>query len=176
MRWRKTRRGSLLVAALLLFSLLLALGLGLMSGQAARMRVAQAQTEAAQAKALAMAGWADVKAKLGKDVLFPLASDTQQYFSYSEDVYTNAGEYFGNYTVIIDLRWHTFMRDTITNPDPLDPSFESRIYEPMSIYPITCVGKVARGRVGDIEAERVLYFELDMRTWQVVRMEDRGSL
>lgn len=168
--------GSLLIAALLLFSLLLALGLGLMSGQAARMRVAQAQTEAAQAKALALAGWNDVKTKLGKDVLFPLAADTQDYYSYSEDVYTNAGDYFGNYTVIIDLRWHTFMRDTLVNPNPVDPSFESKLFEPMGIYPITCIGKVGRGRLERIESERVLYFELDMRNWQVIRAEDRGSL
>lgn len=166
----------MLVAALMLFSILLALGLGLMSGQAARMRVARAQTEGLQAKAMALAGWDDVKAKLGKDVLFPLSADTQEYFSYSEDVYTGDGEYFGNYTVIIDLRWHAISRDTTTNPDPTDPSYESKIFEPHSIYPITCVGKVGPARVGDITAERVLYYELDVKDWRVIRMEDRGSL
>lgn len=176
-RLNHPQRGSLLVAALLLFTILLALGLGLMSGQAARMRTARAQTEAAQAKSLALAAWEDVKTKLGKDSLFPLGTESQEYFSYSEDVYNNAGDYIGSYVVIIDLRWHAVTRDTTPlNPDPLNPNYESEIFQHQSIYPITCVGKLSRGRTEEITAERTLYYELDMRNWRVIRMEDRGSL
>jgi hypothetical protein len=175
-RRRVFHRGSLLVAALLLFTLLLTLGLGLMSGQAARMRAARAQSLAIKARALAMAGFEDVRTKLGKDILFPQTSETQDFFSYSEDVYDLDGNYVGNYVVQVDMRWESVTRDTTVNPDPRDPSFESIVYEPQSIYPITCVGKLADQRVGEILAERVLYFELDMRNWNIIRMEDRGSL
>jgi hypothetical protein len=173
---KRRQRGSLLVAALLLFTLLLTLGLGLMSGQASRARAAQAQSQAIGARALALAGWEDVKVKLGKDVLFPMTADTQDVFSYSEDVYDMAGRFVGSYTVFIDLRWHTFTRDTTITANPLDPTFESQVFEPQSIYPITVVGKLSSQRVGEILAERELYFELDVRNWQVIRMEDRGSL
>lgn len=176
MRRFHSNNGSLLVAALLLFTLLLTLGLGLMSGQAARMRAARAQAQAIQARAIALAGWEDVRAKLGKDILFPQTSQTQDFFSYSEDVYDLDGNYIGNYVVQIDMRWESVTRDTTVNPDPRDPGFESTVYEPQSIYPITCVGKLAEGRVGEVFAERVLYFELDVKNWNVIRMEDRGSL
>ena len=156
-------RGSLLVAALLMFVLLLTLGLGLMTSQASRMRAARAQSLAIQARALALAGWEDVKVKLGKDILFPLTADTQDVFSYSEDVYNLDGDYVGNYVVQIDLRWQSFSRETISNPDPTDPSFQARKLEPQSIYPIICIGKVAEARVGDVLAERELYFELDVK-------------
>lgn len=170
------RQGSLLVAALLLFSLLLVLGLGLMSSQTARVKAARAQSEAAQAKALALSGWEDVKVKLAKDILFPQSAESQTYLSYSENVYNSANEYVGSYMVIVDLRWHSVTRDTSVSPDPTDPNYESRIYEPQSIYPITCIGKVAESRIAQVTSERVLYFELDMRNWRVIRMEDRGSL
>ena len=177
MRQRHKPSGSLIVAALLLFALLLTIGLGLMSSQAARMRGARAQNEAIQARALALAGWEDVKLKLGKDVLFPLTAATQDVFSYSEDVYRSDGTtYVGNYVVIIDLRWQAFTRETAINPNPLDPDFESRVTEIQSIYPIRCIGKLADARVGEIRAERELYFELDVKNWRVIRMEDRGSL
>ena len=177
LRLEPAERGSLLVAALLLFSLLLVLGLGLMSSQTSRVSAARAQTQGTQAKALALAGWEDVKTKLGKDVLFPLAANTQSFLSYSENVYDFDGVYVGSYTVVVDLRWHSVTRlDDATNPDPTDPNFESKIFKSQSIYPITCIGKVANGRVEEILAERVLYFELDMTTFRVIRMEDRGSL
>jgi hypothetical protein len=171
------RRGSLLVAALLLFALLLTLGLGLMSAQSARMRAARAQSLAIQARSLALAGWEDVRTKLGKDLLFPMTVDSQDFFSYSEDVYDLDGRYEGSYVVLIDLRWQAYTRGTDgSHPDPLDPSYESQLFEHQSIYPITCVGKLATGRVGEVLAERELYFELDVKNWKVIRMEDRGSL
>ena len=172
-RLRREQKGSLIVAALLLFVILLALGMGLMSAQAARTRVARAQTESAQARALALAAWEDVQAKLAKDALFPPVGESQTFYSYSEDVYDGA-QYYGNYTVIIDMRWHSVSRDSALG-NPSDPSYESEIFESQSIYPITCIGKLAPARVGDVTSERVLYFELDMKDWRVRRVEDRGS-
>lgn len=178
-RLYRSERGSLLVAGLLLFSLLLVLGLGLMSSQTARVKAARSQTEAAQAKALAMAGWEDVRVKLGKDILFPQSAETQTYFSYSENVYDSETppNYVGSYTVIVDLRWHSISRNRIVGfPNPAAADYQSAVFEHQSIYPITCIGKVGSARVGQVTSERTLYFELDMVNWKVIRVEDRGSL
>lgn len=177
---KHSEKGSLIVAALLLFAIMLSLGLGLMSAQVSRMRAAKAQALSIQARALALAGWDDVRLKLGKDILFPHTSDTQAFFSYSEDVYDLNNNYVGNYTVKIDTRWES----TVLGPDAsgalpnlADPAgHEAIINIPQSIYPITILGKVAEQRVGDILAERVLYIEFDMMNWRVIRFEDRGSL
>ena len=77
---KHSEKGSLIVAALLLFAIMLSLGLGLMSAQVSRMRAAKAQALSIQARALALAGWDDVRLKLGKDILFPHTSDTQAFF------------------------------------------------------------------------------------------------
>lgn len=170
----------MIVAALLMFTILLALGLGLMSAQASRMRAAKAQALSIQARALALAGWEDVRLKLGKDLLFPRTSDTQTFFSYSEDVYDLDSNYVGNYSVKIDTRWESTVLGPDSNgvlPNLADPAgHEAVINIPQSIYAITIIGKVAQQRVGEILAERVLYLELDMVNWRVIRFEDRGSL
>ena len=169
----KKLRGSLLVSALLLFSILLALGLGLMSSQEARMKVAQSQTKALQARMLCEAAWEDVRVKLGKDILFPTVSTGQTFFAYSEDVYTTTSpgveEYFGSYTVVVDVSLNAVSRD----PQPMGVDTEVTI--PEGIFQITCIGKVGP-RTAPPEAERVMYYELDMTTFNVIRVEDRGSL
>ena len=101
----------MLVAALFLFTLLLALGIGLMSSQAARRKAALAQKEAIQAKSLALSAWADVKTKLGKDLFFPPTTDGQGHFSYGEDIYENDGAFYGSYSVVIDTRYVSKRRD-----------------------------------------------------------------
>lgn len=170
----------MIVAALLLFAVLLTLGLGLMSAQASRMRAAKAQSLSIQARALALAGWEDVRLKLGKDILVPNTSDTQTAFTYSEDVYDLDRNYVGNYTVKIDTRWESVILGPDSSgafPNLADPGdHEAIVNIPESIYPITIIGKVADQRVGEILAERVLYIELDMVNWRVIRFEDRGSL
>lgn len=174
------QRGSLLVAALLLFSLLLALGLGLMSSQSARMKAAQAQTKSIAAKELCDAAWEDVRVKLGKDILFPLPVTGQDFFSYSEDVYfTNdagAQEYLGSYTVIVDVTMDSTAREDS------DLSVDTQIEIPQGMYGITCIGKVGR-RIEQPEAERVMYYEILMtdesnhdNDFRVIRCEDRSSL
>ncbi len=151
-----------------------------MSAQVSRMSAAKAQALSIQARALALAGWEDVRLKLGKDILFPRTSDSQTFFSYSEDVYDLDRNYVGNYSVKIDTRWEATVLGPDSSgamPNPADPAgHEALINIPQSIYPITIIGKVANQRVGEILAERVLYIELDVVHWRVIRFEDRGSL
>lgn len=166
---RPGTRGSLIVAALLLFTLLLTLGLGLMASQSARMRTARAQADAAQAKALCLAAWQDVRVKLGLDSLFPPTTATQEFFAYSEDVFDQEGDFFGTYSVTVDVRSVRFRREA---PDATTPS-ERNINQ--GIYMITCIGKVGE-RATEPVAERIMYYEVDMTTFNVIRVEDRASL
>lgn len=174
------RRGSLIVAALLLFSILLALGLGLMSSQASRMRAAVATAQSVQAKSLALAAWADVKTKLGKDLFFPpttrffpLRPDSsrgQEYFSYSEDVYDDDGELYGTYTVVIDVRY-----ERVNRAPPVPPSTDSFVELHNGFFLIRCMGKVG-GRDEEPSSERTIDFEVSMQDFRVIRILDRGSL
>ncbi len=170
---RLGQRGSLIIAALMLFAVLLALGLGLMSSQSARMRVARGQANAVQAKALCEAAWEDVRVKLGKDILFPQLVDGQTYFAYSEDVYAAVGggqEMIGLYTVIVDV---SVARHDVS------------LNVPHGIYQVTCIGKVG-SRTQHPLAERVMTYEIVMadprfpddpdRSFRVIRVEDSGSI
>jgi hypothetical protein len=159
----------MLIAALLLFSLLLALGLGLMSSQSARRKAAVAQSDAIAAKSLALAAWADVRTKLGKDLFFPPRTEEQSYFSYGEDVYDKDEEFYGTYTVVVDARYVSFLHD------PPGPDDDSLTDAPAGIYLITCVGKLGERGAPPV-AERTLYFELAADTFKVIRMHDQESL
>lgn len=166
---QQSRRGSMIVAALLLFAILLALGMGVLSAQRGRMESARAQSDSIRAKSLALSAWADVRCKLGKDRFFPPNEGGLDYFSYSEDVYDSDGELFGTYTVVLDLRYQSFRRDTnLSIADSLVDIHEG-------IYLIDCIGKVG-GRSENPISERHLHFEVDMTTFNVIRMEDRSSL
>lgn len=167
---RNRSRGALLVAALLIFSLLLALGLGLMSSQAARRQAAVSQLEAIQAKSLALAAWSDAKTKLGKDLFFPPSTDGQGHFSYGEDVYDAGGNLYGSYSVMIDTRYVSRGRD-----EGDDTEQDSLVNVPLGYYLVTCVGKIGP-RGAPPTAERTLYYELDAASFRVLRMEDRESL
>lgn len=162
------------MAALLIFSLLLALGLGLMSSQSGRMKAARAQLESVQARQLALAGWADAKAKLGKDIFFPPSTESQGHFSYSEDVYDQdtAGNpvFYGTYSVVIDTEYSGFQRD-----QDLNVAVDSLSTIPLGFYLVTCVGKVGpRGETPD--SERTIQLEVDARTLEVIRFHDLESL
>lgn len=138
-----------------------------MTGQAGKLSAAQARANSAQAKALARAGLEDARIKLGKDVLFPPPHDEQEFFSYSEDVLTTAGDFLGTYTVIIDLRYEVPQRDL---PPPNEDII---VYE--GVYIVTATGKVGE-RAQVPVAERTLYGELDIDTFNWIRIEDRSGL
>lgn len=160
----------MLLASLFLFTLLMALGLGLMSSQTARRKSALAQKEALQAKSLALAAWADVKTKLGKDLFFPPSTDGQGHFSYGEDVYDSDGRFYGSYTVVIDTRYVSQRRADGTNAGA-----ESKHNVNLGYYLVTCIGKVGqRGRPP--VAERSMYFEVEAGDFKVIRVQDRESL
>lgn len=157
----RSERGSLLVSALLLFSILLALGLGIMSSQSARMKAAYAEAASLQAKQLALAGWEDVRVKLGKDAFFLELVEDQTFLSYSEDVYLPGGptaeNFYGTYTVICDTT------RVIYNPDPV------------GIYMITITSKIGP-RNSEPLAERRMEFEVNAEDNRVIRVYDEGSL
>lgn len=163
-----------------MFSILLALGLGLMSSQAGRMRAALATTQALQAKSLALAAWDDARTKMGKDLFFPpttrffpLRTDGsrgQEYFSYSEDIYDEDGEFYGTYTVMIDTRY-----ERVSRADPVAPSTDSLVDVHNGFYLVRCIGKVG-GRDEEPSSERTIDFEVSMEDFRVIRIMDRGSL
>lgn len=161
------------MAALLLFTLLLSLGLGLMSSQAGRMRAAHSQSDAVQAKELALAAWSDVRTKLGKDLFFPPITGEQGHYSYSEDVYfdfNGTRTFYGTYTVMIDISRSQSQRSAGTNL-----ALNSLTQIPIGFYLITCIGKVG-GRGEAPRAERVLQFEIDPKTFKVIRSHDLQAL
>lgn len=173
---RAACRGSLIIAALMLFAVLLALGLGLMSSQSARMRVAEGQANAVKAKALCESAWEDVRVKLGKDILFPSLIDGQTFFAYSEDVYDEDNEMVGSYTVVIDTSVGQVTRE---NDDLGEPT---NVTVPQGIYEITCIGKVGE-RAQVPLAERVMRYEIVMadpdtpaNSFKVIRVVDQGSI
>ena len=168
-RW-KSVRGSLIIAALLIFALLMALGLGLLSSQSGRRGAAVAQIDSLRAKELALAAWADVKTKLGKDLFFPPRTEGQRYFSYGEDIYARDGTFYGTYSVVMDLRYISFQRDK-----GVDTNQDAMANVPEGLYLIRCTGKV--GERGEApRAERTMEFELAARTFKVIRMHDWQSL
>ena len=159
------QRGSLIVSALLLFSILLALGLGIMSSQSVRMRAVQAQVASTQAKQLALAGWADIAVKLGKDRFFTNLVEDQTFISYSEDVYlpdtanptpVTDERFYGTYTVVCDCSRVVF-----------EPS-------PVGIFVVTVTGKVGPRNETPL-AERRMEFELDAADHKVIRISDDNS-
>lgn len=169
-RRQHSKRGSMLLTALLMFTLLLALGLGMMTSQAARRKAAFSQRDAIQAKSLALSAWADVRAKLGKDLFFPPQTDGQGFFSYGEDLFDENGNFYGSYSVVLDTRYVAIRRE---HGD--DPALDAMANVYYGYYLITCTGKVGRRGKPPV-AERTMYYEVDAATLRVIRMEDRESL
>jgi hypothetical protein len=98
-------RGSALVAALLMASILLISGIGFVSQRRAQYEAAQKAGLDSAALALAEAGLADAKAKLIMDWDFPyVAGDGQRATSYIEELQDSSGNVVGTYEVTIDLR------------------------------------------------------------------------
>ncbi len=154
-------KGFLLVAALLIISLLLIVGYGLMSVQSSRYRASSKTVSAAQALHLAMAGFEDVRAKLELDQDFPPnPAEDQKIFNYAEDV-ADMGNPIGSYEVEVD-----------TEHDRA----------PWFLVKVTCTGVV--GPKEKPLATRRVIAELRHMTsedtadvrWVWVKFEDLGSL
>ena len=102
----KARRGSTLVIALMLTTILMVAGLGLLSRKAIQYSSLRAHEVSEQALLLAQSGLEDARLKLGKDLFFPPSSaEEQNSFTYSEELYSADGTTLvGSYRVDIDKR------------------------------------------------------------------------
>lgn len=97
-------RGSSLIAVLMLITLLLILGIGLMSQKTSQYDASARRLEAAQARQLAQAGLVDCQLKLAKDRTFPpLSGKANESFTYTEDVNDLDGKPVGSYSVTLDF-------------------------------------------------------------------------
>lgn len=138
---KRSDRGSALLAVLLILSILLVLGIGLLSQRANQYEEMRRANEACQARALAQAGLVDVKLKLSKDRSFPPARPNgETRFTYSETMTDVDGNEVGRYVV-------TVMTDTL-----LEPFYVMRVE---SIGLIGTEGANPRARY-------VIYGELDL--------------
>lgn len=101
------RRGSALIAVLLLLGFLMVLGMALLGKQTYHLRAATRASDAEAALELALAGLEEVRVKLDKDLRFPALRGTDQFtFSYREEVFdVDGGPSVGFYGVRIDRRW-----------------------------------------------------------------------
>lgn len=101
------KRGSALIAVLLLLGFLMVLGMALLSKQTHHLRAATRARDAEAALELALAGLEEVRVKLDKDLRFPALRDTDQMtFSYQEEIFDiDGGPSVGFYIVRIDRRW-----------------------------------------------------------------------
>ena len=114
-----SRRGFLLIVAMLLCLMLVVLGMGFLGKRGGQYQAALEQARAGQARAVAEAGIEDAMLKLNKDLFFPPPGDQDQLqFSYSEELTDLKGDVVGTYYVTVDSR-------RASSPDPPDPSYPS---------------------------------------------------
>lgn len=106
---RARHRGFLLVLALLLTVLISLISLSLLGMKSGGYTSSRAAVNLLQARSLAHSGMADIFIKLSKDPLFPDGmGDTQERFSYREEVTDSSKKVAGSYTVVIDRKYrHT---------------------------------------------------------------------
>ena len=134
------RRGSALVLALLIASLLLVAGTANVLEHRARYSARAAAALSVQAEALAWAGLEDFRVKLERDPDFPPRDDVAQtVFSYTEIVQNEAGGIVGAYQVTCDV---------------------SLGGAPWNLLLVTSVGWV--GEPGEPQVQRVLRGEVDL--------------
>ncbi len=167
-RSRLRSSGFLLVASLMLSTLFLVAGLGLLGAQSSRYAAATRVAEGLQAKNAALSGMEDVRVKLAKDVKFPPRSskDREQYrFAYSENVGKAGEEPEVSYTVVIDYELEREVQVPAVNR-----------WGPYrwGVYRISVSGFY--GPRAEPVATSVLYAEYDIATAKFIRFEDRSSL
>lgn len=106
MKWVRSKRGFLLVFALMLTILVTIIALGLLGIRRGNYAASKAIVNNFQARALAHSGMNDIWAKLSNDPFFPTGiGDEQVQFAYREDVVDSTGREVGSYTVRIDRRY-----------------------------------------------------------------------
>lgn len=166
LRAGKQGPGFLLVAALMLTTLFLVTGLGLLSAQASRYASAARIAEGIQAKNAALSGMEDVRVKLAKDVKFPprKSKERNQFkFAYSENLPTPPGAPPISYSVVVDYE----LEHEVQVPNRFEP------YR-WGVYRINVSGFY--GPRAEPIAQSALYAEYDISTGRFIRFEDRSSL
>jgi hypothetical protein len=152
-------RGSALVAALLVVSILFLSGLGFLSQRRAQYEAARNAGLSSAARAIAEAGLEDAKIKLQMDWDYPsLAGEGQPSSSYIEMLEDSSGTVVGSYEVSVGLQAYR---------------------EPFLVLVIRSTGRV--GDMADPEAVRTLEMEVDMDPrrstyFTVVNWRDLGAL
>lgn len=141
MRRRLKQRGFLLVLALLLTVLISLISLSLLGIKSGGYTSSRAAVNMVQARSLARSGMADIFIKISKDPLFPDGmGDTQERFSYREEVTDSGGRIAGSYTVVMDRKYrhtHQITRVECTGVSGglTDESATHRIYAELSTRP-----------------------------------------
>ena len=148
------RVGSALIGVLLVLSILLVLGIGLLTQKSHQYEEMSQANNAAQARALAQAGLVDVRTKINKDVTFPPARpSSDKTLTYSEDIHDLDGNLVGSYTVKIDATWQD---------------------KPFEVLQITSLGLV--GDRAKPKARYTIYAEVDTaRFLREVTTEDKPN-
>ena len=160
MIFKRSVRGSTLVVALLMISVLLVSGLGFLNQRRSQYEMAQKAGLQSAARALAEAGIEDFKAKLQRHVAFPpVAGEEQKAFEYIEPLENSAGEVIGTYEVSVDYRYIT---------------------SPFRVYLVRSTGRL--GDIADPDATRTLEIEVDIHEethtgtyFEVVNWRDLGG-
>ncbi|MBI3924721.1 MAG: hypothetical protein HY319_04210 [Armatimonadetes bacterium] len=98
-------RGATLIAVMLLMTVLLILGMAMLSQKSSQYEAAVRAREAAQARAVAQAGLEDARMKLTKDFGFPPVNlSDDEGFTYTEPLTGLDGQEIGSYRVTLDRR------------------------------------------------------------------------
>jgi len=101
-------RGASLITVLLLFSLLLVLGLALLTKMHMSDSLAQQETKLAEVRNLALSGLADFRLKIGSDSRFPPSfEENEKPLSYEETLRTSDGRSLGRFEVLYSLKYRT---------------------------------------------------------------------
>lgn len=130
-----------MVMALLLTVLISMISLALLGIKSGGYTSSRAAVNLVQARALARSGMADLFVKVSKDPLFPDGmGDSQERFSYREEVTDSTGKITGSYTVILDRSYrfsHQLVRveSTGVSGGLTEESATFRIYGELSIKP-----------------------------------------
>lgn len=156
------RRGSTLVAALLVSLVLLIASLGFLGQRAAQNRAAVALILKVQARALAESGIEDALQKLSKDGRFPpLFADKQTCFTYLETVTNASGAVVGDYTVSVDTTHlqapYCILKLTSTGrlgPKPNTPQAEMQLTAEVDLSPFVRGTNTANPRFFRVLYER----------------------
>ena len=139
----RLRRGSTLVAALLVSLVLLVASLGFLGQRAAQNRAVNASILRVQARAMAESGLEDAIQKLSKDGRFPpLFADKQTRFTYLETVTNGSGAIVGDFTVTVDVTHrgapYSILKLTSTGrvgPVPTTPQAEMQLTAELDVSP-----------------------------------------